>query len=264
MLVHDISPVIASLGPVSIRWYSLAYVIGFLLGYWWLHRLAKRGHVKNLTSEKVDALTTWLILGVILGGRLFEFVFYQPHVWSQDPLEVLRIWHGGMSFHGGLIGAALVSFLYCRKHKIPLLQVGDALAMPAAIALFLGRIANYINAELVGTVTDVSWCVKFPGYEQCRHPSQLYEALKNLIITTGLAVMYPRKGKLKDGTLLWGFVAAYGLLRPIATIWRDDPDVLWIFSMGQVLSLIMLVIGVAALIQLYRPYLHKIFPRRGT
>ncbi|MBD3208955.1 prolipoprotein diacylglyceryl transferase [Candidatus Woesearchaeota archaeon] len=251
MFVHNINPIIFSIGPLSVRWYSLAYVLGFLAAYWWLHYLTKRKTIKNLTPKRVESYMLYLILAVIISGRLFEFVFFRPEVWLTDPLEVLRIWHGGMSFHGGLVGVAAVTWWFCKKHDISLLELGDALSLPAAISLFLGRIANFINAELVGKLTSVRWCVEFPGYEGCRHPSQLYEAGKNLVIFGTLAFAWKWRGR-RPGTIMWLFIALYGLLRMAVNVWRDDPVFLIGLSMGQFLSMLMFFVGTGGLLFLYR------------
>ena len=254
MIVHDINPIIVSLGPLSIRWYSLAYVIGFLLAYWWLMRLSKQGAIRNLTPERAEEFMVLLIAGVIVGGRFFEFVFFEPYVLFHDPLEVLRIWHGGMSFHGGLIGVALVAWWFTRKHRISMLELGDALAVPAAFALFLGRLANFVNGELWGrpTVGSPWYCVDYSQSrfipsppEGCRHPSQIYEALKNLAVTAVLLWQWGKKRQ--KGLIMWLFITLYGLGRFAVDFWRDDPRVLWGLGMGQVLSLIMFFVGVAGL-----------------
>lgn len=254
MFIHNINPIIVSIGPLSIHWYGLVYVIGFLLAYWWLNHLAKQGAIRNLTPERVETLTIWLIVGVVAGGRLFEYIFWQPQVWLEDPLQILRIWEGGMAFHGGIIGVALVTVIYCRKHRIPLYELADALTMPAAFTLFLGRIANFVNGELYGKIADVAWCVNFnseinpeTGARVCRHPSQLYEAVKNLIIFCTLLTIH-NKEHHKPGTLTWTFIAAYGLLRTIVNVWRDDQPVIGPFSIGQVLSILMFLLGTTMLI----------------
>lgn len=164
MFVQNINPVIFQINDaLSIRWYGLVYAIGFIAAYWWLSYLAKNKKIKNLTTDNLDTFILLLMLGVVIGGRFFEFVFYQPQVLLNTPLEVFRIWNGGMSFHGGAIGVAIVGYFFCKKHKINLLDIGDAIVIPAAFALFLGRIANFINSELVGKVTTVSWCTEFPN-----------------------------------------------------------------------------------------------------
>ncbi|MBN1274953.1 prolipoprotein diacylglyceryl transferase [Candidatus Woesearchaeota archaeon] len=258
MLTQTISPIIFSIGPLEVRWYGLVYVIGFLLAYWWLRKLAREGQIRNLTEENAEQFLILLIIGVVIGGRLFEFLFYQWDVLVTTPLQVLRIWEGGMSFHGGLIGVALVTWWFTRKHGVPLLELGDALAIPAAFSLFLGRIANYINSELVGKVTDAAWCVRFPeaaapGNNGCRHPSQLYEALKNLAIFGTLSWAWRRRAE-KPGLIMWLFITLYGLLRFIVNFWRDDPVALLGISTGQALSLLMFLIGGAALAWRYHPW----------
>lgn len=255
MFVNNINPVIVSLGPLSVKWYGLVYVLGFLAAYWWLHYLAKHKKIDHLTPELVEKFVLWLILGVIVGGRFFEFVFFEPHVLLTRPQEILFIWHGGMSFHGGLIGVAFVTWLLCRKHKISLLQLGDALALPAAFTLGLGRIANFVNSELAGKVTNVPWCVEFPRAVDpahrigCRHPSQLYESLKNFVTFGILSLVWG--WKRKDGLIMWLFIILYGLGRFLTDFYRDDPLVLFRLSMGQLLSLIMFVIGVAVIVVQY-------------
>ena len=182
MFYHNINPVLVSLGPFDIRYYGLVYAVGFLVSYFLLRWIAKKGKINNLTSDRADILILYLILGAVIGARVLLFVFYYPATFITNPLEVLMIWNGGMSFHGGLIGAAGAGLLFCRKYKVSFYQLGDFLVLPLAFFLFIGRIANYINGELVGTMTSAPWCVVFRGYEGCRHPSQLYEALKNLAI----------------------------------------------------------------------------------
>ncbi|MBW2990969.1 prolipoprotein diacylglyceryl transferase [Candidatus Woesearchaeota archaeon] len=254
MFIHNINPVLVSVGPFDIRYYGLVYAVGFLVSYFLLRWIAKKGKIKNLTPDRADIFIIYLILGAIIGARVLLFVFYHPATLITDPLEVLRIWQGGMSFHGGLIGAVIGGLLFCKKHKIKFYQVGDFLVLPLAFFLFIGRIANFINGELVGTVTNVKWCVVFKDYDGCRHPSQLYEAAKNLLIFFVLSVMYFKenlKNKLKDGIIFWSFVLMYGVLRFIITFWRDDPRFFGL-SGGQYLSLVMVILGIVFLFRIIR------------
>ncbi len=160
------------------------------------------------------------------------------------------IWQGGMSFHGGLIGAVVAGLIFCRKYKVKFYKLADFLMLPLAFFLFIGRIANFINGELVGIKTNVPWCVVFKDYDGCRHPSQLYEALKNLVIFFTLFFLYTKK-KLKDGIVFWGFVLMYGVLRFIVTFWRESIR-LFGLSMGQYLNILMVIVSVIFLYRITR------------
>lgn len=259
MFMHNINPVLVSIGALEIRYYSLAYILGFLLAYWLLWKAADKKLIENLTKKGVDDLVVYLILGVIIGGRLFHFVFYNPSAFWTNPLEILYIWHGGMAFHGGLIGVLFAYWLFMRKHKVKFYPVADLVVLPLAIALCLGRIANFINGELWGTMTNSNFCIDYSQNqymshtpEGCRHPSQLYESVKNLAIFFILLFMY-KKEKVKDGVVFWSFILLYGVLRFIVNFWRDDiGEHLYILgiSTGQYLSLIMAIIAVVFLVRL--------------
>ena len=260
MFTHNLDPVLFSLGPLEIRYYGIVYVLGFLAAYWMLSKAAEKKLVPNLTKDSVDNYILYLFLGLLIGARLFYFLFWSETSLLSDPLALFRIWEGGMSFHGALIGILVATYIFCKRNKVSLMALADIIVLPTALALFLGRIANFINGELVGTVTNIGWCVNFPGYEGCRHPSQLYEAAKNLGIFFVLLWMYGRKQVLvfKEGFLFWNFVGLYGLFRIITNIWRDDPRY-WIFSTGQWFSLLMLVVAVVVLVKLYKEDLKKLF-----
>lgn len=247
MFTYNINPVLLDLGPLEIRWYGLFYVIGFAFGIWYLRKYSK------LTKEQVYDFFTYLILGSIIGARLFYMIVYNYSFYLSNPLKIFAVWEGGMSFHGGLLGAIIVSLWFCRKNKINFYYLGDILVVPLSLALFLGRIGNFINGELYGRVTDVWWCFDF-GDGKCRHPSQLYEAGKNLlngIILFGLS----KNKKLKEGTLFWGFWILYGFFRFNIEFFRQ-PDLqigdygifLLGLSMGQILSGSMFIIGIVMLI----------------
>ncbi len=250
MFIHNINPVLASIGSLEIRYYGLVYAIGFLITYIMFIKVADKHKIKNFTREKADELIIFLMLGGILGARIFDFVFYNPLTFFTNPLEILMVWHGGMSIHGGIIGSMLTAGVFSRKNKISFYKIADLTVIPLAFFLFLGRIANFINAELVGIKTNVNWCVQFPNYEGCRHPSQLYESAKNLFIFFTLLFMYTKK-KLKDGVIFWSFFVLYGVLRVITNIWREDSRILGI-SMGQFLSIIMIIIGIVFLIKILK------------
>ena len=186
----DIDPVVFSIpipsfGELPVRWYALAYVLGFVLGNWWFVRLSKKYVAKNLTVERVDSLFIWIVIGVILGGRFGFILFYNLPFYIDNPVEIIKTWQGGMSFHGGLIGVVLAVLLFGWKYKINPIDVGDRLAPSVCFGLFFGRLANFINGELWGRVTDVSWAMVFPRdvMSVARHPSQLYEAgLEGLLL----------------------------------------------------------------------------------
>lgn len=262
MFFHTLNPVLVQLGPFAIRWYSLVYIFGFLLAYLVLVQLTKKGKIKNFPREKVDTFVLYLILGVILGARLFEVFFWEPGYYFANPIEIPQIWHGGMSFHGGLVGAVLVGIWFAKKHHIKVYALADVLVIPAALTLGFGRIANFVNAELWGKQSTVSWCVDYsknphiPGLpEGCRHPSQLYEALKNFFIFGVLMVL--RNKHLPQGFLFWVFVTLYGYLRFLTNIWRADAVLLWGMSVGQVMSLIMAILGTIMLSVLWRKHNEK-------
>lgn len=273
----DISPVLFSVElfgiTFALRWYALAYIAGLLIG-WRLVVAMMRAplwrEVPPMTAEQVEALLTWVILGVILGGRLGYVLFYQPGSYLADPAGILRVWEGGMSFHGGLVGVIVAAFVFLRRNGIALLPAADAMAAATPPGLFLGRIANFINAELWGRPTDLPWGVAFPGEaaQDCagivgicaRHPSQLYEALlEGLILGTVLLWLVWRRGWLRRPGQVFGlFLAGYGLSRFVVEFVRQ-PDAQFAgpgnplglalqaggygLTMGQILSLPMIALG---------------------
>lgn len=256
MIIHNINPVLLNLGAVQIRYYGLIYVIGFIAAFFVLKNLARNKKIKNLDEENIYDLMLYLMAGMLVGSRIFYFTFYSFGTLLSDPLEIFRIWHGGMSFHGALVGMILATYLFCKKYKVKFYDIADMIVIPAAIALFFGRIANFVNGELWGTKTTVSWCIDYTHSQYiqnppdgCRHPSQIYEALKNLGIFFVLLYLHTKK-KLKEGTMFWLFVTMYGGLRFIITFWRDDPRFLGI-STGQYLSLIMFIAGIIFLYRIH-------------
>ncbi|MGM5480553.1 MAG: prolipoprotein diacylglyceryl transferase, partial [Nanobdellota archaeon] len=224
-------------------------------------------NIISFSQEEVDMFIIYAIIGGILGGRIGEFLFYQYDVLFSTPLELFKIWKGGMSIHGGILGFLASMTLFCKKYNKRLYDITDLAVIPASLALFFGRIANFINAELVGRVTDVSWCVRFVDAPLpndrigCRHPSQLYESIKNIIIFTVLTIRYQHLSfkKRMKGELTWLFVLLYGVLRSVVTIWRDDPR--WLFgvlSTGQLLSIIMAIVALIVLLKYYwKPFENK-------
>jgi len=245
-----IDPVLIQIGPFAIRWYALAYIFGLVLGWQYLRWLVRRPGWR-LTPLAIDDLLLYVTLGVVLGGRLGYILFYRPEFYLTNPLEALAVWQGGMSFHGGLLGVVAASILFARRRRLPVLEVGDAIACATPIGLFLGRLANFINGELWGRPSDVPWAMVFPGGgPQPRHPSQLYEAglegVLLFLIMTWLALRPRTPGS--EGRLTGVFLIGYGIARSIAELFRE-PDahlgfLLGGLTMGQLLSLPMVVVGI--------------------
>jgi len=249
----QIDPVLIEFGPIIIRWYALAYIAGLVIGWQLAFKIAANtvlwGNRTPPDHATVDDLLVYMALGIVIGGRLGQVVFYEPAYFMQNPLEIVAVWHGGMAFHGGLIGACIAMVLLARFHKIPILAVTDIAAIVSPIGLFFGRIANFINGELWGRPTDVPWAMVFPrADDQPRHPSQLYEAaLEGLLIFIVIGWI-ARKGGLKRPGLLSGlFGILYAVTRTISEFFRDpDPvseQLAGGFTMGMALSAPLALIG---------------------
>ena len=275
----DISPEIFSvdIGPITLalRWYALAYIAGLVAGWKLIVRMITTPRLWSTTPpmqpEAVERLLTWVIFGVILGGRLGYVIFYQPAQFLQNPMQILRVWEGGMSFHGGFLGVAVAGIWFCKREKIPMLPLADLMAAVAPIGLFLGRLANFVNAELWGRPTDLPWGVAFPGEaaQTCagvlticaRHPSQLYEAaLEGLLLFGVLTYLIWRRDWLKSpGRIAGLFIAGYGVARFLVEFARQ-PDAQFVtqtnplglyvqmgglgLTAGQLLSLPMIAVGI--------------------
>jgi len=251
--IHNINPVLLNLGHLEVRYYGLVYAIGFLVIYFALRYYSKKGIVK-LTKDEVEWFSIFLILGVVIGARLFEvfgwsFTSGNPFYYLRSPWKILAVWEGGMSLHGGIIGIVLVGYWYCKKKKLNLARMADLLVIPGIFVLALGRIANFINAELVGTITNVRWCFKFPRFESCRHPVQLYAAAGRTLLG-GYLLLINRKNH-KNGFLFWIFITLMGIGRFFCDFVREDPRFLTL-SFGQYLSIITAIIGIVVLIKYYK------------
>lgn len=250
MFYHNLNPVLIKLGGLEIRYYGLMYVLGIGFAYWFYSWYPSRKKSK-IPKEKLHDLLFWLVLGLLVGGRLGYCIFYNPAYYLQNPLEVLKIWEGGMSFHGGFILALLFGWLYCRKHRLNYLETADIVILPVPIGLMLGRIGNFINGELYGRPTSLPWGVFFPDSPQvARHPSQLYEAAKNLIIFLGLMMLERRKRK--PGFLLFSFMLMYGLLRILIEFVREPEIVILGITMGQWLSIPLVLVGLFGVIRTWK------------
>ena len=259
---------------LALRWYALAYIVGLVAG-WWLIRQALRtprlwSGAAPMTEDQLERLLTWVILGVILGGRIGYAMFYGLAGLAEDPMRVFRVWEGGMAFHGGFLGVVIAGVWFCQREGISRLSTGDLMAMVAPIGLFLGRIANFINAELWGRPTDLPWAVAFPGEAAAacisaagvctRHPSQIYEALlEGVLLGTVLFWLIWRRGWLRfPGASMGLFLAGYGAARfAVEFVRQPDPQFVtagnpvglawqiggWGLTQGQALSVPMVAVG---------------------
>lgn len=256
---YALEPVAFTLGPLAVRWYSLVWVLGFLAAYYVLRYAARTGRLEGFTEKDADEYVIWLVVGTVVTARLFFVIFYNPGHFLEQPLDAFAVWKGGLSFHGGFLGAAIATLLFARRKGYRFYAISDVLVAPLALALVFGRIANYVNGELVGVPGDVAWCINYPWLTECRHPSQFYEAGKNLLVFAVLMPLWAVKAwyqRLREGTLLWLFVALYGLGRLLTDFWRaPDPTdpVLGGLLIGQWMSLAMALLGAAVLISWYRP-----------
>jgi phosphatidylglycerol---prolipoprotein diacylglyceryl transferase len=247
-------PVLISFGPIAIRWYALAYIVGILLGWLYARTVIRQerlwGGPPPLKPADFDDFVLWVTLGIILGGRIGYVLFYNPAYFAENPLESFELWKGGMSFHGGFIGCVLAVVLFARHRGLPILSLGDLTCAGGTIGIFLGRIANFINGELWGRPGDVPWAMVFPsGGPQPRHPSQLYEAfLEGLLLFIVLTIAI-RLGALKrPGFIIGAFAFGYGIARSICEFFRE-PDVqlgyLWGgLTMGMLLSMPLIIAGI--------------------
>ena len=252
----DIDPVLFQWGWIIIRWYSLAYIFG-LLGAWGLARKMSKVSNSPFTVLKIDDFLLWATIGVVVGGRLGYVFFYNFRYFMEFPIQILYVWQGGMSFHGGLLGVIIATILFALKKKIPILSMGDILTCVAPIGLFLGRLANFVNGELYGRVSQaVPWVMVFPdGGDLPRHPSQLYEAawegLFLFIVLNSLWWFMPRY-RQRPGFFTGLFFLLYGLGRFGLEYFREPDAQLGLFlahlSMGQLLCLPMIFVGLALLI----------------
>jgi phosphatidylglycerol:prolipoprotein diacylglycerol transferase len=250
----NIDPVAIELGPLVVRWYALAYLAGILIG--WRYALSLAGvYGGRPNKDDLDDFVAWAIGGIILGGRLGYVLFYNLEYYLGAPLEALKVWQGGMSFHGGVLGVLVAMAVFARLRGFSFLRLADIVTAVAPIGLFFGRIANFINGELYGRVSDVPWAVRFPhGGDVPRHPSQLYEAiLEGLVLATVLFILTRIPSlRVRPGFIGGAFLAGYGAFRAFVELFREpDAHIGFIFahiSMGQVLSVPMALAGVGVMV----------------
>ena len=258
-LAHpQISPVLISLGPIQIHWYGVAYAVGILLGWWYAKKLVTTDRLwlpdnSPISADDIDDFLVWAVGGIILGGRLGYILFYDLPTYLDNPASVFAVWQGGMSFHGGLAGTVIAMILFARSRGFSPFRLFDVIGASAGICIFLGRVANFINAELYGSVTDQPWGVIFPGTDGLpRHPSQLYEGiLEGIVVFAILAILIWKYGKLaKPGFIGGVFLIGYAVSRILVEFVRlPDPQLGYLLNtgwitMGMVLSLPALLIGI--------------------
>jgi phosphatidylglycerol:prolipoprotein diacylglycerol transferase len=244
-----IDPILVSFGPFAIRWYALAYIAGLIIGWRYCLAISQRPPLVGRPQD-VDDFLVWATLGVVLGGRTGYVLFYNPGYYFAHPSQIVMLWHGGMSFHGGALGVMVALFFFCRQRNIRLLAFSDIIVCAVPIGLFFGRIANFINGELWGRVTDVPWAMVFPRAGPLpRHPSELYEAFMEGIVLFTLLFVLQRftPARRYPGALCGTFLMGYGVARIIGELFRQpDPQLgflFWGITMGQVLSVPLLLVG---------------------
>ncbi len=243
----NISPVFFEFGPLQFRWYGLMYLIGLTAAYFLIrHKVDRKGLA--ITKDQIYDMIVWAALGIFIGGRLGYTLFYNFSYYIQHPAKIIAVWEGGMSFHGGLLGTIVSLIWFSKRQGIPVYTIADLAAAVTPIGLGFGRLGNFINGELYGRATDVDWCMVFPtGGPACRHPSQLYEAGLEGVLLFSVLWMIGRKAT-PPGTIFWSFITGYGMCRFVVELFREpDAHIGFIFgslSMGQILSLPMLVVGI--------------------
>ncbi len=245
MIWQDYSVAFSIFG-LTVKWYGVAYVIGFFLttylGWWFYNKISRNS--RELAFESWEDLILGIFFAGVLGGRLGEFVFYSPEVFWQNPLEIFQIWHGGMSIHGGFIGALIYAIFWTKKHSISFWKVADAVTVPLSISLGLGRITNFLNGELAGLPTNSNYGVIFPHVDNLlRHPTQLYESLGSFILAGILFLVFKKYGKQKK-VLTIVFLLGYGITRFIIEFWKTPDGLeLWGMFIGQWLCLVMIFVA---------------------
>jgi len=252
---HNINPVAFTIGPIDIRFYGLVYFIGFLFAYFYLRHQVKKNRLKNFGLDDVDSFMIYFMLGSIIGARVLAFVFFNTSVLFSNPLQIFKIWEGGMSIHGGIIGAMFAGWLYVRNKKVRYYALADIIIGPLMIFLGLGRIANFINAEIWGIQSNARFCIDYSknvymwsSPEGCRHPYQLYESAKNFLVGISLLI-YFSFSKLKEGLLFWYGILAYNVLRFFLDFFRDDPTFLGL-NTGQYLCIVFSIVAIFFIVKI--------------
>ncbi len=252
MFIHNLNPVIFDFGILTLRWYSLAYLVGIIFGWWYGKKiifLINIKHKNNFDLNIFDDYITYVIISIILGGRLGYILFYNLNYFLSNPIEIFFIWNGGMSFHGGLLGIIIATIIFSKKNSFDKLVLLDVVSCVAPVGIFFGRIANFVNGELYGKPTDLPWAVIFPLVDnQGRHPSQIYEALLEGVLLFLILNLIIRNISYIKGKCASLFLIFYSIFRILAEFYRQ-PDlqigyIFGFFSMGSLLSFIMLSFGI--------------------
>ncbi len=258
MFIHNIDPTLFNIGALEIRFYGIIYALGFLLAYWMIYKKRKEIEIKK---EQIDNLMLFLLIGLLVGARVFHFTFSDPLTFIRNPWEIFMIWHGGMSFFGALLGSFIGVFYYSKKIKKDWKKFADIIVIAAVVALIFGRIANFINGELVGTPTTLPWCVIFPNIDYvCRHPYQIYASISHVLLLGILLIFYKLRKirKSGDGAIFIKFLIFYSILRFITDFVREDPRFLGLV-VWQYISIIVIGVGIFMLIKqkAYKHYSRK-------
>tara|TARA_B100002003_G_C14143765_1_gene549909 strand:- start:1982 stop:2746 length:765 start_codon:yes stop_codon:yes gene_type:complete len=243
MFIHNLNPTLLEIGPLEIRYYGIVYALGFLLVYYMLYK--KREELK-IKREQVDNLILALLIGLLVGARIFHFVFSDPLVFLKNPLELFMIWNGGMSFFGAFTGCFIASVWYLNKIKLDWKKFADVIVIGVTVALIFGRIANFINGELVGTISSLPWCVVFSGFDTlCRHPYQIYASLSHVLLL-GILLFFSKFKK--KGLVFTSFLIGYSILRFITDFVREDLRFIGL-TVWQYVSLVVVLIGLIWLVK---------------
>ena len=249
MFINNLDPVAIEIFTFELRWYSLAYIFGVILGWVYIKKIVKDPEVEKNFNDLISGI----ILGIIIGGRIGYVLFYNPIYYLNNPFQIFMIWQGGMSFHGGLVGVVISTILFGKKRKIDHYKFLDLISLAAPIGIFFGRIANYINSELYGRVSEVIWAVKFVKIDNLnRHPSQIYEALlEGVVLFLIMNLILKKHYLIKQGLLSSYFLILYSIFRFFCEFFRQ-PDmhlgfILGIFTLGQMISFIFFLIGLILL-----------------
>tara|TARA_X000001036_G_scaffold269095_1_gene249803 strand:- start:10815 stop:11609 length:795 start_codon:yes stop_codon:yes gene_type:complete len=257
MYIHNLNPVLINFGFIEIRWYSIAYILGILVG-WWLGKKILGFKIKtqkiNILNNEFDDLITYIIIGIIFGGRFGYVIFYNLIYYINNPIDIIKIWQGGMSFHGALVGVIIMTYFFAKRKRIETFILLDIIAAVAPIGLFFGRIANFINSELYGNPSNVFWSVVFTKIDNIpRHPSQIYEALLEGILLFIILISLSFNPKIKNGLISILFLIFYALFRIFSEKFREpDIQIGYLFdtlSMGTTLSVFMIL---GALVIIYK------------
>lgn len=261
MFVNEFSAILFSIGPLQIRFYSLVYLFGFIALYFLMNKAEEKKWIKGYKKIYTDSFISYMFLGLLIGARTFHvFAFgwadgtnYFTNFWTSiGPIpfpRFLAVWNGGLSFHGAVVGMGIALYLFTRKHKLKFYDFADFLVIPGSFFLIFGRLANFVNSELAGRITTVPWCVQYPNAvepsirEGCRHPTQIYEMIKNIFLFSGLTYLWKERKKLPSGTIFWSFIGGYGIIRFFIMFYRQENIVLLGMTMSQILSGLMFVVA---------------------